>query len=293
MIPEYSIDDFVERHYRKITGKVFSFEDEQEDRILIYAERKTQPKGNGKSYTYDETKDSHIIGKDVKCLVIPTKDGEQLYKVLNVTLGEGSYKSPNRRVYQPKVEYEISKKPNNEYELLPTFDDSSILGVPQNEEYALVGYYKSQEQLNWIHTHGLYNIPAQRRRKNVKMSEAEINTNYLILHNENLGTYVRKIAPASPYLLAKDELPLSDGYVPSHKFYMIYDLDLKVESNELLDILVKTQKFIDYVNEKKPLAFKMSAIRKKKAEIVQLRYLRDLFEGEETFKDMVAEDSLY
>jgi len=122
------------------------------------------------------------------------------------------------------------------------------------------------------------------------MSEAEINTNYLILHNENLGTYVRKIAPASPYLLAKDELPLSDGYVPSHKFYMIYDLDLKVESNELLDILVKTQKFIDYVNEKKPLAFKMSAIRKKKAEIVQLRYLRDLFEGEETFKDMVAED---
>lgn len=289
MIPEYSIDDFVERHYRKITGKVFSFEDEQKDRLLIYAERKTQPKGNGKSYTYDETKDSHIIGKDVKFLVIPTKDGEQLYKVLNVTLGKDSYKSPNRRVYQPKVEYTISKKPNNEYELLPTSGDSSIFGASQIEEYALVGYYKSQEQLNWIRTNGLYNIPAQRRSKNVKMSEAEMNANYLILHNENLGTHIRKIAPTSPYLLAKDELPQSDGYVPSHKFYMVYDLDLKVESNELLDILVKTQKFIDYANEKKPLAFKMSAIRKQ-AEIVPLRILRYSFEDEETFNNMVAED---
>ena len=65
---------------------------------------------------------------------------------------------------------------------------------------------------------------------------------------------------------------------------MIYDLDLKVEPNELLDILVKTQKFIDFANEKKPLAFKMSAIRKQ-AEIVPLQNL-----DEETFKYMVAED---
>ena len=70
---------------------------------------------------------------------------------------------------------------------------------------------------------------------------------------------------------------------------MIYDLDLKVEPNELLDILVKTQKFIDYVNEKKPLAFKMSAIRKQ-AEIVPLQNLKYSFEDEETFKYMVAED---
>lgn len=288
MIPEYSIEDFVERHYRKITGKVFSFEDEQKERILIYAERKTQPQGYGKSYTYDETKDCHIIDKGVKCLVIPTKDGEQLYKVLKLTLGKDSYKSPNRRVYLPKVEYEITEKPNNEYELLPTSGDSSILGVSQDEEYALVGYYKSQEQLNWIRTKGLYNIPAQRRSKNVKMSEAEMNANYLILHNKFLGTYIFIIKPGSPYLLTKDELPQSDGYVPSHKFYMVYDLDLD-KTNELLDILVQTQKFIDFANEKKPLAFKMSAIRKQ-AKIIPPRNLRYSFEDDETFKYMVAED---
>ena len=291
MIPEYSIDVFVERYYRKITGKVFSFEDEQKDRILIYAERKTQPEGNGKSYTYDETKDSHIIGKDVKYLVIPAKDGEQLYKVLNVTLGKGSYKSPNRRVYQAKVEYEISKKPNNEYELSPTFGDSRELGTSQIEEYALVGYYRSQEQLNWIRTNALYNIPAQRRSKYVKLNEAEMNANYLILHNEILGTYIHRINSVSPYLSAKEELPQSDGYDPSHKFYMVYDLDLKVASNELLDILVQTQKFIDFANKKKPLAFKMSSIRKQ-AEIVPLRNLKYSFEDEKTFGDMVAEDLL-
>ena len=147
LIPEYSIDEFIERHYRKITGKVFSFEDTLKARVLVYAERRTQPDGNGKSYTYDETKDAHVDVED-NILVIPGKGKDQLYKVVNIKLGEDYYRSPNRRVYLPKTEYEISTRSNGEYELLPNSEDGYQFGIVPSEEYALVGYYRSIEQLN-------------------------------------------------------------------------------------------------------------------------------------------------
>lgn len=288
LIPEYSIDEFIERHYRKITGKVFSFEDTLKDRVLVYAERRTQPDGKGKSYTYDETKDAHIDDEG-SILVIPGKGKDQIYKVVNIKLGEDYYRCPNRHVYLPKIEYKILTRSNGKYELLPNSDDGYHLGIVPSEEYALVGYYRSIEQLNWIRTNRIYNIRALRRSKYVKMSEAEMNANYLILHNEDLGTFIYTVKPVSPYLLSKEELPRSNGYEPRHNYYMIYEIEEKAESNNLLDILVKTHKFIDFTNSKSPLAFKMSAIRKQ-AEIVPLPILRYKFEDEDTFASMVAED---
>ena len=162
-------------------------------------------------------------------------------------------------------------------------------GILPNEEYALVGYYRSIEQLNWIRTNMIYNIRAQRRSKYVKMSEAEMNANYLILHNKELGTFVYAVKTVSPYLLSKEELPRSNGYEPLHNYYMVYEIEDKEESDNLLDILVQTQKFIDFTESKSPLAFKMSAIRKH-AEIIPLPNLRYKFEEEDTFISMVAED---
>ena len=284
IIPEYSIDEFIERHYRKITGKVFSFEDSLQNRVLIYAERMDQPKGHGKSYTYDESKDAHI-DKDHNILVIPGKGKDQLYKVVNIILGKDYYRNTNRRVYLPKTEYKISRRSNGEYELLPNSNDGYQFGVMPTEEYALVGYYRSKEHLNWIRTNMIYNIPAQ--EKYVKMSEAEMNANYLILHNEEHGIFIYAIKPASPYLLSKEDLPHSNEYKPRHSYYMIYEI--KDKSDNLLDILVQNQKFIDFTKLKKPRAFKMSAIRKQ-AENIPLQKLRYSFGDDETFKYMVAED---
>ena len=284
MIPEYSIDDFIELHHRRITGKVFSFEDVKNDRILIYAERKDQPIGKDKSFKYDEKKHAHIEGES-NWLTIPTKSGERHYKVQNVKLGTDFYKSPNRLVYLPKVEYDISRKSNNEYELKPTSTDNSQFGIGQIEEYALVGYYKSQEHLNWIKKNKIYNIRAKRRSSFVKLSEAEINANYLILHNEELGTYIYKIKSLFPYLKEKNELPISDGYEPKHNFYMIYDLDLE-NSDELLKILTQAERFKDFTKEKKPLAFKMSALKMK----ADIKDFSALLEDNNTFIGMIAAD---
>ena len=288
IIPEYSIDEFIERHYRKITGKVFSFEDTLKDRVLVYAERRKQPEGNGKSYSYDDTKDAHVVIED-NILVIPNKGKDQLYKVVNIKLGKDYYRSPNRHVYLPKTEYEISTRRNGEYELLPNSEDGYRFGIVPNEEYALVGYYQSVEQLNWIRTNMIYNIRAQRRSKYVKMSEAEMNANYLILHNKEYGTFIYAVKPIPPYLMSKEELPRSNGYMPHHNYYMIYEIEEKVHTDSILDVLVKTKKFIELTSSKSPLAFKMSTIRKYSDTILQTN-LKYLFDDDDIFLNMVAED---
>ena len=73
-----------------------------------------------------------------------------------------------------------------------------------------------------------------------------------------------------------------------HEFWKSLGGFLEISDN-LLDILVQTQKFIDFTESKSPLAFKMSAIRKH-AEIIPLPNLRYKFEEEDTFISMVAED---
>lgn len=92
MIHEDSIEDFVNKHYRKVNGKVFSFEDVDHKRVLIYAERKTQSQGFGNSFSYSVDKDTHIV-LDEETLVIPDKVNDIIVGVKPIRLGESSYSS--------------------------------------------------------------------------------------------------------------------------------------------------------------------------------------------------------
>lgn len=123
----------------------------------------------------------------------------------------------------------------------------------------------------------------------VKENETEMNANHLNLHNEEFGTFIYAVKPVSPYLLLKAELPRSNSYEPHHSYYMEYEIEEKAESNNLLDILVQIQKFIDFTEPKSPLAFTMSIIRKY-AEIIPQPNPRYKFEEEDSFISMVAED---
>ena len=286
LVPEYAIEDFMELHYRRIVGKVFSFEDEYQERILVYAERRSQPDGNGKSYSYSKERDAHVDGDK---LVIPGKFRDFAYQIVNVQLGTDSYQTPNRRIYSPNTNYEIRAK-NGSYELIPIETDAYSLGNVEREEYVLVGYVRSEEQWNWIKTHCIYNIRAKRRSPYVKMSKAEIYASYLILHNENLGDIIYKVKGFMPFLLAKDELPKSDGYIPTHDFYIVYEIDNKAVDDSLLKILTQTKCFTNFTASKTPIAFKMSASRKQ-AQVIPLLPLKDTLEDKSTFISLVADDS--
>ena len=70
---------------------------------------------------------------------------------------------------------------------------------------------------------------------------------------------------------------------------MIYEIEEKVHTDSILDVLVKTKKFIELTSSKSPLAFKMSTIRKYSDTILQTN-LKYLFDDDDIFLNMVAED---
>ncbi len=88
------IKTFVNKYFRQLLGKVFCFNDADGNRVLLYAERKDQEKGNGKSFEYKEDECTHI--KD-GCLCIPTSNGIDKYKVHTIDkLGESKYQNTNK-----------------------------------------------------------------------------------------------------------------------------------------------------------------------------------------------------
>lgn len=86
------IISFVNKYFRQLLGKVFCFNDADGNRVLLYAERKNQEKGNGKSFIYIEDQCTHV---DNGNLCIPTKAGVDQYKVIKVKLGESKYLNSN------------------------------------------------------------------------------------------------------------------------------------------------------------------------------------------------------
>lgn len=251
MIQDKDIEDFVERHYRKIIGKVFSFEDVFDKKVLLYAERKFQSDGNGKSYSYDENSDSHIEGN---LLVIPTRNKAAIYIVESITLAEDSYK-----------------------------DTSNLY-----PEVAVVGYYKDKAHLDWILANGIYNMRAVQRGKAVPLNNAKIYASHLVLHNEELGNYVFPIVGDTIYRVKKENLPVGE-YIPGNNEYFVYEIDTQSETDEYLETLVNSKRFEDKLKQKKPVTINIDRL-KELAKIVPIGNWQYKINEEETFLSLVAEN---
>ena len=251
MIKSDDIENFVERHYRKIIGKIFAFEDQKGNKVLLYAERINQNDKHDKRYTFDAKNDSHVDG-DV--LIIPTKNKDALYRIRNVVLGQDYYLNPDIEC----------------------------------KEYALVGYYKNQEHLDWICKNGIYNIPAKQRYQEVRLSDAHIFATHLILHKEEPVNSVYRIVGDTICKISKENLPKGD-YTPSHDDYYVYEFDADAKIDSLIKTLVNSKRFKDRLKQKKPIFIKMDILRElsKKVPIDTFRYE---IEDESTFNSIVAEE---
>ena len=251
MIQDKDIEDFVERHYRKIIGKVFAFEDILGKKVLLYAERATQSGGKGKSYSYDENSDSHIDGD---LLVIPTRNKAAIYRVESIVLAEDSYK-----------------------------DTSNLY-----PEVAVVGYYKDKAHLDWILANGIYNMRTVQRGKAVPLNNAKIYASYLVLHNEEYGKYVFPIVGDTIYRIKKENLPIGE-YIPGNNEYFIYEIDTQSEIDDYLNVLVNSQRFEDKLKLKKPITINIDRL-KEMAKIVSIDKWQYKINEEDTFMSLVAEN---
>ena len=90
----------------------------------------------------------------------------------------------------------------------------------------LVGYYKDEDHLRWILTHGQYNIRLGRDRHGViTVDERMVCSKYLLLYDYNDKSKKRflKILSSAPSVIGKDELG-EDYPKPNSQMYLIFNV---------------------------------------------------------------------
>lgn len=252
LVDEDDISDFVEHYFRKIEGKVFSFEHVDRGRILLYAECKNQKNACSDSDTVDENRDAHVFG-DV--LIIPSRGKRYLYKVRPIALGKDDYQ---------RVELPV-------------------------DDYALVGYCKDADHLAWIEQNDIYNLRYRQRGKVLKVNDYLLYASYLILHSEDGPNRLFRIAGEAPCLVKKEDLPQGEYKPSSSDEYLVYGLSDVRESDSLIRHLVESSSFNSAkAGRKAPFTINM----KKLHQLLEEKHAesRDLSIDEDELQECVAED---
>lgn len=251
-LPTEKVKNFIRKHFYELEGKVFSFSTQDDMRVLIYAQRRNDNDEADKWFTHDDDEgDTNIV--DGHLLDVPDGDEHCLYKMENVTLGETQYK------------------------------DIDTLYT----EYALVGYYKDQEHLDWILENGIYNMPTVQRGKKVSLNK-KLNATYLILHNPTLGNHLLKIDSDTISYIKREHLPEGE-YKPGHKDYYIYHVSEERTENTLLKTLIDSERFQSRLQNKKPTTINLKKLYSL-AEEVPPQQLTCTLNKESVISLMVAED---
>tara|TARA_R110000868_G_scaffold306734_2_gene568070 strand:+ start:7696 stop:9972 length:2277 start_codon:yes stop_codon:yes gene_type:complete len=137
----------------------------------------------------------------------------------------------NRTSQREKHSYQTyrtfkTKNENQVNELLP-----EPIGVNRDlipdETYVLVGFYKSEDHLEWIKHHGLYNARAGSRRGSLRLGRGETEAKFILLHGKNeLETgKLFLVNRKGPRIFSKKELLEKDYPGDSDdKYYLVYDI---------------------------------------------------------------------
>lgn len=230
-IQENNIEGFLERYYRKIQGKVFSFVDSQNHRILLYAERKHQDQGKGKSFEYDVLNDAHVLNGNM--LLIPMNDFVVSYDVMQKKLGEDTFEyiENDRTIVEMKKirdgedTLSMVAQPVAVYE--PYFNPAS-----HSEDVILIGCYKNAKHKNWIETENKYNVRLNQSRSSVKISNKLIGeAKFFVLYDFDNPSSYQVLRLGNVKWFADKENMGKMGYPnPGSKEYLLYELQGKMDS---------------------------------------------------------------
>lgn len=104
-----------------------------------------------------------------------------------------------------------------------------------DDTYVLLGYYKSQEHLDWILKNMVYNARAGKRRGSLNINEQIVRAKYLLLHNAKLGCRLLKIVADGPKVyesqdLANMQYPFSGNAPVQDRSYLMFSLMSEIEN---------------------------------------------------------------
>lgn len=99
-----------------------------------------------------------------------------------------------------------------------------------DETYILIGFYKDQEHLKWIHKNKIYNTRAGSKRGSLNLGIKETGAKYLVLHSfAEADKVMLKLKGNGPRIFSKANMIAKFYPNPRQEFYLVYDIDDQLE----------------------------------------------------------------
>ncbi|GGP02629.1 hypothetical protein GCM10010992_07880 [Cloacibacterium rupense] len=198
-----------------------------------------------------------------------TSEIKELSKFLDLIIDHLLDRTSQREKLSDET-YKIFKEPKS---------DDNVLHEPMPEYYGeekinpdetkvIVGFYKSNEQLDWILKHNLYNVRTGTGKGSLPLSKDNLNAKYLILHgSDELKTNrVFQLSSIGPKILSQNDLNKKGYPNATGEYYLVYNIEKNVSddfNNVLIDIR-KLSQYQPYRNSSKPFTTSLTEILKAK-----------------------------
>ncbi len=162
--------------------------------------------------------------------------------------------------------YKIFKEPKSDDNILhasiPEYINSEKLNP--NETFVIVGFYKSEEQLEWILKNKLYNFRTGTDKGSLPLTHENVNAKYLILHgkNELITNKIFQLKTSGPKILSKNNLIRKNYPNPTGELYLVYEIEKEV-SNEFQNVSFEIRNFSNfetYRNSAKPFTLTLTEV---------------------------------
>lgn len=125
--------------------------------------------------------------------------------------------------------YNVLQEPSSHINVIYPEQIGENRGQFPSNTYVIIGYYKTEEHLNWYKTIGKYNLRTGTGIGSVELSPEFIAAKYLLLYHGKQAQLF-KITGNGPRIWSKNDMKkkLYPG-VPSKDFYFMFDISEKIE----------------------------------------------------------------
>ncbi len=126
---------------------------------------------------------------------------------------------------QPKIDNDVL------HERIPEYSD--VDKIFADETPVLIGFYKSEQQLQWILKNKLYNLRTGTNRGSLPLSEMNMNAKYLILHgkSELVTDKIFKLKTTGTTIFSQKDLIKKNYPDPKHELYIVFRIEKDVSED--------------------------------------------------------------
>ena len=115
------------------------------------------------------------------------------------------------------------------------------------DDYVLIGYYRTKEQLDWILKNNLYNVRSGKDRGSLELSTSVVAARFMLLYGKE-GEYKFCLKPNSVRVWDKNDMEKSGYPNPRHDFYLVFSIEEQVTEGDFAKIEFDKDKLKELLN---------------------------------------------